>query len=590
MHLNISCQKLLKDVFVNTIVVSLLPFVLTIVLSIAWASATSAQVPPTLKPTTSPQFEREGVEHLGNIEVAPIKLDGQILFKVASPTVLNQDKQIAQISVEIRANRIEENLNRIIGNNIIYLSPPYGIETSTAYDPQTLKVHVAKLNDTTTIFARDNAHPLPLPLLTVTQSDAEYWGMPIEQVATLMRDKVEQHLHQALEERTIAHLSLQALKAVLITLGMVTGSFVLWLFGKLLRKRNKFLKAQQVDEAEETSPTSSEALDENDPAFQRLKVLHRQKYQSVLERQRSLIAFLSWLLIWTYVILWIVGILVILSLFPWTKPLVWIILSLPIKLLGICFVVGLINLLIDALLNVLEKAWNGYHIFGSEDEQRKSLRLTTTINVLKDSKMVAIYLIAIIWGISVLGAPVISILAASGLLVVALSFSFQNLVKDLITGFLILWEDQFAIGDTITIQNTNGQLATGLVENMNLRITQLRDLSGRLIVIPNSTITQVQNMTRSWSQVDFSIEISHGTDIDRAITVIQNAAQCMHEEEDWRKLIVTSPHVLGVDSVSYYGLVIRVLIRTKPAQQWRVEREFRRRILIALDEHNIAIV
>jgi small conductance mechanosensitive channel len=590
MHLNISCQKLLKDVFVNTIVVSLLPFVLTIVLSIAWASATSAQVPPTLKPTTSPQFEREGVEHLGNIEVAPIKLDGQILFKVASPTVLNQDKQIAQISVEIRANRIEENLNRIIGNNIIYLSPPYGIETSTAYDPQTLKVYVAKLNDTTTIFARDNAHPLPLPLLTVTQSDAEYWGMPIEQVATLMRDKVEQHLHQALEERTTAHLSLQALKAVLITLGMVTGSSVLWLFGKLLRKRNKFLEAQQVDEAEETSPTSSEALDENDPAFQRLKVLHRQKYQSVLERQRSLIAFLNWLLIWTYVVLWIVGILVILSLFPWTKPLVWIILSLPIKILVICFVVGLINLLIDALLNVLEKAWNGYHIFGSEDEQRKSLRLTTTINVLKDSKMVAIYLIAIIWGISVLGAPVISILAASGLLVVALSFSFQNLVKDLITGFLILWEDQFAIGDTITIQNTNGQLATGLVENMNLRITQLRDLSGRLIVIPNSTITQVQNMTRSWSQVDFSIEISHGTDIDRAITVIQNAAQCMHEEEDWRKLIVTSPHVLGVDSVSYYGLVIRVLIRTKPAQQWRVEREFRRRILIALDEHNIAIV
>jgi small conductance mechanosensitive channel len=589
MHLNISCQKPLKGVVVNTIVVSLLPFVLTIALSIAWASATSAQVPPTLKPTTSPQFEREGVEHLGNIEVAPIKLDGQILFKVASPRVLNQDKQIAQIPVEIRANLIEENLNRIVGNSTIHLSPPYGIETSTAYDPQTLKIYVAKLNDTTTIFARDNAHPLPFPLLTVTQSDAEYWGIPIEQVATLMRDKVEQHLHQALEERTTAHLSLQALKAVLITLGMVTGSSVLWLFGKLLRKRNKFLKAQQVDEAEETSPTSSEALDENDPAFQRLKVLHRQKYQSVLERQRSLIAFLNWLLIWTYVILWIVGILVILSLFPWTKPLVWIILSLPIKLLGICFVVGLINLLIDALLKVLEKAWNGYHIFGSEDEQRKSLRLTTTINVLKDSKMVAIYLIAIIWGISVLGAPVISILAASGLLVVALSFSFQNLVKDLITGFLILWEDQFAIGDTITIQNTNGYLVTGLVENMNLRITQLRDLSGRLIVIPNSTITQVQNMTRSWSQVDFSIEISYGTDIDRAITVIQNAAQCMHEEEDWRESIVTSPHVLGVDSVSHSGLVIRVLIRTKPAQQWRVEREFRRRVLIALGKHNIAL-
>ncbi|BAU65495.1 hypothetical protein STA3757_28820 [Stanieria sp. NIES-3757] len=585
MHWCISCQKTLRGVLVNTIILSLLAFVL----SIAWASATSAQVPPTLKPTTLPQFEPRGVEHLGNIEVAPIKLDGQILFKVASPPVLDQDEQVDRIPVEIRANRIEANLNRIIGNNIIYLSPPYGIETSTAYDPKTLKVYVAKLNNTTTIFARDNAHPLPFPLLTVTQSDAEYWGLPIEQVAALMQDKVEQHLHQALEERTTAHLSLQALKAVLITLGMVTGSSVLWLLGKLLRKRDKFLKARQADEAEQTSLISSKALHENDPALQRLSALQRQKYQSALERRRSFISFLNWLLVWAYIVLSIVGILLILSLFPWTKPLVWTILSLPIKLLGICFVVGLINLLIDALLNGLEKAWNDYRIFASEDEQRKSLRLTTTINVLKDSKMVAIYLIAIIWGISVLGAPVISILAASGLLVVALSFSFQNLVKDLITGFLILWEDQFAIGDTITIQNTNGYLASGLVENMNLRITQLRDIRGHSITIPNSTITQVQNMTRSWSQVDFSIEISHGTDIDKAIAVIEKAAQLLLEEEDWRESIVTSPQVLGIDSVSYSGLLIRVLIRTKPGQQWRVEREFRRRVLITLGEHNIPL-
>lgn len=86
---------------------------------------------------------------------------------------------------------------------------------------------------------------------------------------------------------------------------------------------------------------------------------------------------------------------------------------------------------------------------------------------------------------------------------------------------------------------------------MNLRITQLRDLTGRSITIPNSTITQVQNMTRSWSQVDFSIEISHGTDIDKAIALIQNAAELMLEEEDWREPILTSPHVLGIDSVSH---------------------------------------
>lgn len=589
MHWYVCRRRMLKGVL-KAIVPGLLSFMLTIGLSIAWTSATSAQVPPALKPMPSSQFERGEVEHLGNIEVAPFKLDGQILFKVASPTILSGDKQTNQIPVEERAKRIEENLDRVIGNNSIRLSPPYGIETSTAYDPQTLRVYVAKLNNITTIFARDSAHSLPFPLMTVTQSDAEYWGMPIEQVAALMQDKLEQHLQQALEERTTIHLSLQVFKAVLIALGLLIGSIVLWLLGKLLRKRDRLLKARQAHEAKETSPISSKVLDENDPTLQRLNALHQQKHQSALEKRRSFISFLNWLLIWAYIIFWIVGVLIILSLFPWTKPLVWIILSLPIKLLGICFVVGLINLLIDALLNILEKAWNGYHISGSEDEQRKSLRLTTTINVLKHSKLVAIYLIALIWGVSVLGAPVVSILAASGLLVVALSFSFQSLVKDLITGFLILWEDQFAIGDTITIQNLSGVLASGLVENMNLRITQLRDLRGRLITVPNSTITQVQNMTRSWSQIDFSVEIAHGADIDQAISVIQKTAQTMLEEEDWRESIVTSPHILGIDSISHSGLIIRVLIRTKPAQQWKVERGFRRRVLIALGEHNIAIV
>jgi small conductance mechanosensitive channel len=501
---------------INTIVIGLLSFALTI----AWAPATSAQLSPlmnSINSTTPSRALDAGVEHLGDIEVAPIRLDGQVLFKVASPTVWDRDKPENHIPVEVRAKQIEASLNRIVGNYKIHLPLLHELETDAVYDPETLNVYVAKLNNETTIFVKDNAHPLPFPLLTVTQADAEYAGVPIEETAVAIQGEIERGLRQALQDRSPNHLGLQTLKAVLVALGTFSGSFILWILSKLLHKRDKFLKARQANEAEKSSLALNQAfdkpLDESDPTFRRLSILHEWKHQSALERRRSLIILLIWLVNRVQIILWLGGVLLVLSLFPWTKPLLWAILSLPVKLLGIWLVVGLINLLINTLLNLLEKFWNHHHIFVSEDEQRRSLRIATTLNALKDIKMTIIYLIAIIWGISVLGVPTGSILAISGLIAVALSLSVQNVVKDIVTGCLILWEDQFAVGDTIAIQNTTGHLASGLVENMNLRITQLRNLEGRLITIPNSTITQVQNMTRGWSQVDFSVEVSHELDI-----------------------------------------------------------------------------
>jgi small-conductance mechanosensitive channel len=276
-------------------------------------------------------------------------------------------------------------------------------------------------------------------------------------------------------------------------------------------------------------------------------------------------------------------------LFPWTKSLSWSILSLPLKLLGVAFVIGLFDRLGSTLLNLLEKFWNHYHVLATEHEQRESLRITTTISALKALKMAFIYAIALVLVLAILGVSFGSIFAVSGLAIVAISLGFQNLAKDVMTGCLILWEDQFAIGDVIAIQNTARVVSSGLVENMTLRITQLRNDEGRLITIPNSTIVQVENMTRGWSRVNFSVEVAYDTNIDRAIATIMKVARHMYDDSEWHEQMIKPPEVLGVDDLSHAGMLVRVWIDTKPAQQWRVGREFRRRIRVALEQEQIAI-
>ena len=551
------------------------------------------QLPSIPSPAALPQSSQSppaGVERLGNIEVTPVSLENQRLFMIASPTVWDRSKP-GQIPVEVRSQQIEANLNRVIQirSDDIQISLQQGIRSSTAYDPKTLQVYVAALNRATTIVVKDKNHPLPLQLLTVTQADAEYEGMPIDRLADSMRTTIDQRLHEALLERSTLRLGDQVVKAVLIALGTIGGSLVLWLCRKLLCARDNSLKARQTTEAAESKQAFDQTTSEGNPSVQRLTALNARQRRSRLDRRRSAIALLQWLVFWGQVVLLGGGVLLILSLFPWTKPLSWDILSVPLKLLGIWFAVGFTNRLGDTSLTLLEKFWGRYHLLATEDGQRESLRIVTAISALKGLKIALVYLFALILGLGILGAPLSSILAVSGLIVVALSLSFQNLARDLVTGSLILWEDQFAIGDVIAIQNTAGKISTGLVENLNLRITQLRNNEGRLITIPNSTITQVENLTRSWSRVDFAIEVAYDTDVDRAIAAIQEAAQQMYAEAEWQAQIMEPPDVLGVDALSHTGMLIRAWIKTKPAQQWRVGREFRRRVRVALEQHNIAI-
>ena len=180
--------------------------------------------------------------------------------------------------------------------------------------------------------------------------------------------------------------------------------------------------------------------------------------------------------------------------------------------------------------------------------------------------------------------PMGPVLAAGGILGLAVSFGAQSLVKDIIAGFFILAENQFAVGDVIEAAGKSGT-----VERMTLRVAVLRDLRGILHVIPNGQITTVSNLTRSWSRAVVEVGVGYATDIDQALAVFRDELARFRAEPRWAHHFAGDSEVQGVEQLGEHSVVIRTLLRTSPGSQWEIAREFRRRIKNRLDAEGIEI-
>jgi len=176
------------------------------------------------------------------------------------------------------------------------------------------------------------------------------------------------------------------------------------------------------------------------------------------------------------------------------------------------------------------------------------------------------------------------LLAGAGVAGLAISFGAQSLVKDLITGFFILMEDQFTVGDAVEILGI-----AGVVERMTLRVVTIRDLNGVLHTVPNGQITTVSNRTRGWARAVVDVGVSYQTDVDQALGVFRSEAEAVAADPEWEAHLDGSPEVVGVESLADSAVVIRTVIRTAPGSQWMVAREFRRRIKNRLDQEGIEI-
>ncbi len=219
-----------------------------------------------------------------------------------------------------------------------------------------------------------------------------------------------------------------------------------------------------------------------------------------------------------------------------------------------------------------------------EDSLRLQLRVATISGVTKSIATLSGFIIGSLVALSVLNVNIIPLLTGASLIGVGISLASQNLIKDAINGFLIILEDQYAIGDVINVGSFGG-----LVENLTLRITQLRDSEGRLITIPNSEIKTVANLSSRWSRADLNIPVAYNCDIDAALKLINSVGLGMDGESQWQDKILEPPQVLGVEQFSDRGLMIRVWIKTQPLKQWEVAREYRRRVKVAFDRAGIDI-
>jgi small-conductance mechanosensitive channel len=187
-----------------------------------------------------------------------------------------------------------------------------------------------------------------------------------------------------------------------------------------------------------------------------------------------------------------------------------------------------------------------------------------------------------------IGVPLTSLVAPATVAGVAIGFGAQQIVGDLLAGFFLFAEHQFGIGDLVRL-STPGQVTgiTGTVEELTLRVTKLRSQTGEVIVVPNSSLRQVTNLSKDWSRVVYDIPIPVDEDLEQVTELIEEMAGNMAAEDRWRDLIIGEPTVAGVETIEVGYVQLRLFVRTQPGKQFEVRRELGRRVASVLRNADI---
>ncbi|MEH2462994.1 mechanosensitive ion channel family protein [Nostoc sp.] len=478
-----------------------------------------------------------------------IYLDGRRLFQIAA----------SKANFPERSEDIQKKLLKISQS---YINSPTKTE---------LNVKIRTVNDLPVIYVNDQY------LMTVTSEDAGLREVDIRTSAEQIKESLQEDLQKAKQERQTQSLIDQGKIAAGIGLAMIVMSWGVYTWQRRSKKDLLHPIASQPPRGPLNSPISP-AVAAAQPIATQLNQRQKQHLQEVKRRLFEL----------TQAGIWGGGGFFILGLFPYTRPFQVGILTaaqFPLRLgvvfLGTYVAIRFTYALIDRFTTTLISSGA---LLTPESSERLQLRVSTFSGVTK-SIATGIWIgVGFLLALVSLGIDIVPLLAGVSLVGVAVSLASQNLIKDAINGFLIILEDQYALGDVISVGDVGG-----LVENLNLRMTQLRDSEGRLITIPNGEIKVVANLSSRWSRADLTIPIAYQADTEQALKLIETVGSQMNQEIQWQSQILEPPQVLGIDQFGDRGLIIRVWIKTQPLKQWDVAREFRRRLKVALDQAEISI-
>ena len=214
--------------------------------------------------------------------------------------------------------------------------------------------------------------------------------------------------------------------------------------------------------------------------------------------------------------------------------------------------------------------------------QRREQRAQTMGSLLKSVATGMILAVVVVMVLSQLGTDIAPIIASAGILGIAFGFGAQNLVKDFLSGIFMILEDQYGVGDTVDLGE-----ATGTVEAVGLRVTRLRDVNGTVWYVRNGEILRVGNQSQNWARTVLDVTVSYDTDLDRVQDILQVVATTTYEDPRFHEVIIEQPEVWGVERFDKDGVVVRVVLKTAPAQQWLVARAMRQRIKAEFDRAGI---
>lgn len=221
------------------------------------------------------------------------------------------------------------------------------------------------------------------------------------------------------------------------------------------------------------------------------------------------------------------------------------------------------------------------HFLSKEAEEKRE---NTLVRVFNATVRILIVIVTLMMVLSEVGINVGPLLAAAGVAGLAFGFGGQYLIRDVISGLFIILENQYRVGDVVCLGEK-----CGAVENINLRLTTLRDLDGTVHHIPNGEIKDASNLSKDFARVNLDIGISYNTELEKAINVVNQVGDEMANDPEWKDLIIKPPQFLRVDDFADSAVVIKILGETKPLKQWDVTGELRKRIKIAFDKEKIEI-
>lgn len=490
------------------------------------------------------------VREIDDLEYLPIAIDGKptsiIITAIRTPA---ETEALDLRPVERRSRSIETDIEMIL---------------KLGFDLDSFTISIDQIANQPVLIAADDAELSPRVVLTVTETDARLARQPAKNLAQTWQQELQGSLITAYKARQPDAQNRRrwiAIGVSLMTMAIGIG---------LYKLSNVFDHYEDRLKEAPTCPL---------PGQMEEATLHASPKQ-----RRQLYRLLSNLVTIGEAIVWLGGAVIVLSQFAVTRQIASWLLGFPLQLALVVLGVRLTNRIADMFISRSLEVWADQQVLTDSTSKRASQRIPTLSMALSGLMRLLTAIVGIIVFLSFQPFSPGSVLAGAGVFGAALAVVFQNLIKDFTTGLLILWEDQFAVGDVIDVGIT-----FGFVEEVGLRVTKIRGDGGRLSVIPNNQIAYVHNLTKDWSRVDFRVRIDREQDPAEAMQLMCEVSTAMQADPDWCDRILDPVVLIGVEKLDDRGVEILQWIQTMPLSQWDVEREYRRRLKLAFERVGITI-